>query len=391
MTAEKFNWLKAYSRLLDNTEVPPRFTIWTGIATLLSCLETRIYIHQGNYVIRPNFFMVLVAGSGLKKSTAISLPSRLIRQLDPKPRVISQKITPEALIVALKEMVQADQGKKSLASKSGGIVIADELSTFLDRNSLEKGLGPMLTTLFDCGPFEYTTLGRGTDKLENSYLSLLGGTTVELLRNSLPKDAIGGGFTSRTLFIYEDKRPDPVPWVDVDEQLIELEAELVKYLQTLMELKGPVVVTPEARAYYEADYVQRYNSIGEQPGLAQYENRRHAHLFKVAMAIMVSEEPRLTLTKQDLVVAKTLLEEAEEFLPRVMELLVASERGHSNNLLLQYITSKKAVSRTELVRRFAHQYNASEISQIIDTLVKSGQVEVDAIGSAVHYRIPGVK
>jgi hypothetical protein len=389
----QFNFLKQYCRLLEKTEVPPRFTIWTGIAALLATLETRVWINQGIYVIRPNFFMVLVAASGLKKSTAVNLPARLLSAMDPKPRIISQKITPEALITALKDLTIAKDKNAPVKAKCGGIVIADELATFLDRSSLDRGLGPMLTTLFDCGPFEYTTVARGVERLENSYLSLLGGTTVELLRNSLPKDAIGGGFTSRTLFVYEDVKPPPVPWVDHDPELAELELKLIAYLQEVMKLEGPVTVTPAARAFYESDYRHRYANIGEQNGLAQYENRRHAHLFKTAMALMVAESPQLVLDVEHIQTAKVLLEEVEQDLPRVMELLVASETGHSQNLVAQYIEKRGKCLRADLVRQFSMQYNSFEISQIIDTLVKGGMVSIDtnSNGKVEYTHVRGTK
>lgn len=393
-----WNFLKKYCELMANTEVPPRFAIWTGLATILATLETRIYINQGIYTIRPNFYIVLVAPSGLKKSTPIIVAKRILERLQPRLNLVSQKITPEALIGQLKKLGESkpEPGKTIVnldpKSKCGGIIIADELATFLDKNSLDRGLGPMLTTLFDCGPFEYTTNARGVERLENSYLSMLGGTTVELLRNSLPKDAIGGGFTSRTMFIYEDRRPPPVPWVDFDDSLIKIEHDLVAYLQRLMTLTGPITVAPDARALYESIYTQRYRNVSEQPALANYENRRHAHLFKVAMALMVCEEPQLTLTREHLYGANVLLEEAEEFLPRVMDLLVASDKGHAHNMVLAYIQSKgeKGVSRQDLMRRFSNQFNGMELSAVLDTMIAkrggSGDIEVDTQGGYLHYK-----
>lgn len=382
--AEDFNYMRAYNELLRNTEVPPRFIAWTAVAGLLAALEARVYINQGVYVVRPNFFMVLVAGSGLKKSTAINLPSKLINQMSNKPRVISQKITPEALVQNLKE-AQVAEGKH-IRTKSGGIIIADELATFLDRNALEKGLGPMLTALYDCNPFEYTTISRGVERIENSYLSILGGTTVELLRNSLPKDAIGGGFTSRTMFIYEDQRPRPVAWVDFDAGLKAKEARLVQHLEELMTLEGEIQVTPDAKELFIEIYNWRYDRIGETPGLAQYENRRHANLLKVAMAIMVSEKPKLVLERHHIFGANELLRESEAYLPRVMELLVASESGHATNLVNNLIQKRGEITRADLMRSFASQYDAAELTKILETLIHSNQIKPDTLDGKLIYR-----
>ncbi len=385
-----WNYLKSFCRLLEKTEVPPRFAIWSGIASLLAGLERRIWINQGVYSIYPNFYLVLVAASGQKKSTAINAASKILRRLSPGPNVISQKITPEALIQAIQ--CQANDPKVVLKMKNGGIVIADELATFLDRQALDKGLGPILTALYDCTPFEYATKARGVEKVEDGYLSMLGGTTIELLKNSLPKDAIGGGFTSRTMFVYEDKVAAPIAWIDFDQELVDLEQELVNYLQRLMELEGAVTMTPEAKAFFIHDYEERHK-VGEfrnDPLLRSYENRRHAHLWKVAMALMVAEAPQRTMELQHIRGAKFILEEAEVYLPRVVELIAASETGMAGSLVMNYIEQKSGaqgfVLRRDLMRHFAHRFDSLEITKMVDTLVKSERIKIDTSDGQLVYR-----
>lgn len=385
------NYLKNFSKLLERTEVPERFALWSGIASLLAALERRIYINQGIYTIYPNYYMILVAASGQKKSTAINTASKLLKRLNPMPNIVSQKITPEALITALR--VAGNDEAKVFEVKCGGIIVADELTTFLDKNSLERGLGPMLTELYDCKDYEYQTKARGVEKLENGYLSLLGGTTVELIRNALPKDAIGGGFTSRTIFIYEDRTPAPVAWIDFDEELLHLEQALVDYLQRVMELKGVVTLAPDAKAFFIADYNARHTNgeFRKDPLLRSYENRRHAHLLKVAMAIMVSEEPQLVMQLHHLRTAKIILEEAEEYMPRVIQLIAASDIGSSGGEIMTWIDSQTTkvvdfVTRRDLVRAFAHKYSVKEIVEFVDTLAKGERIKIDTEGGQIVYR-----
>lgn len=383
---ESFNYLKSFCRLLEKTEVPPRFAIWSGIASLLAALERRVWINQGAYTIYPNFYMVLLAASGQKKSTAINKCAKVLRALNPAPNVISQKITPEALIGALRTTTNTEG--KLLKESCGGIVIADELATFLDKNALERGLGPILTALFDCTSFEYMTKGRGLEKLEDGYLSILGGTTVELLKSSLPRDAIGGGFTSRTMFVFEESRPPPVAWIDFDEELVALELSLVTYLQRLMELNGAVNLTPEARDYYIADYDQRYRNgpFKDNPLLSSYENRRHAHLFKISMALMVCEEPQKTLEQRHIAGAKMILEEAEEYLPRVVELILASEVGTTGNSIFQFIAAEEFRPRLEIMRQFSNTMDSAEIAKALGTLLEAKRIEVDQKNGKLIYR-----
>ena len=392
-----FNFLRSYVRLLEQTEVPPRFAIWTGIAALLASLERRVWISQGVFNIYPNFFMILVAASGQKKSTPINLADKLLRRITPyPPNIISQKVSTEALISAIKKHEVRDS-TRLMAESCGGIVIADELVTFLDRGALEKGLGPILTKLWDCSKFEYETISRGTEVVEGGYLSILGGTTIDLIRNSLPRDSIGGGFTSRSLFIYEDKIAPPVAWVEYDESLMELEEELVKYLSELAKLAGPVTVDKDAKTFYKQDYEQRYynSPFRKHAALQNYENRRQSHLFKVAMALMVAEDPGLVLRREHIEGAKTILEEAEIHMPKVMDLIIASDTGAQGNLVYEFIhhetKSRKEgyVTRADLVRHFAHRLDSAEISKIMDTLLVSGRVKSSTAGSKLVYSTKG--
>lgn len=382
-----FNYMMLYCERLSNTEVPQRFARWCAVASLLAALERRVSIRQGVYNIYPNFYMVLVAASGQKKSTAINLVGKLLRRLSPPPTVVSQKITPEALIAAL-SMSATDDGVINLKSTCGGIVVADELATFLDKSALDRGLGPILTALYDCTPFEYTTKKEGIQRIDDGYLSILGGTTIELLRNSLPKDAIGGGFTSRTMFVYEDQLSAPVAWIDYDPRMDEIEQECVNYLQRLLELKGMVELTPEAKAFYIKDYNDRYTDTERKrdPLLSSYENRRHAHLLKLAIALMVCEEPSLKMERYHINGAKIILEEAEVYLSRVMQLVTATDVGILSNQVYAYIRQHGVVYRADLVRHFANQLDAADISKQIDTLVQGQRVVLDQLNGKLVYR-----
>jgi len=138
--SENYNFLRKFCVLLEDTEVPHTFAIWCGISSLLAMLERRVWIEQGIYTIYPNFYFVLIAGSGQKKSTAINLTDKLLRRVDTGPKIIAQMITPEGLINSIK-IVRTDDAEAIAQETCGGIIIADELVTLIDKRTIEKGLG----------------------------------------------------------------------------------------------------------------------------------------------------------------------------------------------------------------------------------------------------------
>lgn len=386
------NFLKSYCQLLENTEIPARFQIWTGISCILAMLERRVWIEQGIFNVYPNHFIVLIAAAGQRKSTVISHAGKLIKATESAPNIVAQKVTPEALISAIKLQKGIVKNGKQTSDRCGGLVVADELTTFLDQSSLQHGLGPILTQLFDCEEFKYETVSRGVEIIKGGYLSILGGTTVELLRNALPKDAVAGGFTSRTIFVYEDKLAPPVAWVEVGEQQLELRLQLIEYLQSLTELQGPVRFTPEAKEFFKREYDGRYynSEFRLNPMLMGYENRRAMHLLKVSLALLLSEQRELLIQEQHLQGAKVILEDMEQHLPLVMDLLASSDVGAQSNMVFQFIRGrgKVGISRADLVRQFSNRMDTQEISKILSTLVEADKIkaftQVDS--SRLHYK-----
>ena len=65
-----------------------------------------------------------------------------------------------------------------------------------------------LTDLYDCTDkmWKHRTKHSGNSTIPNVYLNLAGCTTPPVLLLLFPIESIGGGLTSRMLFIYCDKR-----------------------------------------------------------------------------------------------------------------------------------------------------------------------------------------
>lgn len=361
--AMPYNFLDSFTSLLARTEIPPRFAIWCGISTLLAALERRLWIYQSIYTVYPNFFIVLVGASGVKKSTAINLVEKLLRLMETPPNFIAQKLSKEQLLSNLSEM-------------HGGIILADELSAFLNQREFDLGMGPVLIKLYDCKDFEQRTFTRGVETVKDSYLSLLGGSTTTLLKTALPRDAIGGGFTSRIIFVYADRRPPPVPRIHYNKETPHIEELLVNHLDQLRALEGPVTITEEGWKFYDSTYIRRHyeSDFYRDATLAGYEKRRGVHLFKVAIALMVSENPSTTLTRQHFIGADLLLEEVELGMPAVMELVMSTDIGTIAKDVYRYIAGADRVTKAELHRHFSHRLGPQELSRALDTLTTSRKV-----------------
>jgi hypothetical protein len=196
---------------MEETEVPQIFSLWGGISAVSAALGRDCFIDQGHFTVYPNLYIVLAAGSAkCRKSTIITVVKQLLDAIEPPIHTLSQKSTPEALIGALCGMEA--EGESRIISRATGVAVVDEMSTLIDRNSFKSGMIAILTKLYDCGDFDYRTRGRGLEIIREPCLSILGGSTLQWIKEAIPIASIGGGFTARVIFIHQDEPADLIPW-----------------------------------------------------------------------------------------------------------------------------------------------------------------------------------
>ena len=385
------NFLRNFVSLFDGTEVPDRFATWAGLSCLSAVLERRVWIDMNIFVIYPNMFIVFVADAGrMRKSTAAAMTRKLLSKVDPGPRMIAQKTTPEGLIDALR-IVRTDSQTEILRETCGGIVIANELVTFINRDTYERGLGALMIELWDCpDKYEYRTRNRPTEEIHFGHLSLLGATTIHSLRDAIPLAAMGDGFSSRTVFVYVDKAAPPVPRPIQSPTFKRTEQELILHLQRLSSLEGPITFSDEAAEFFDIEYKRFYNSeFFDDPQFQAYASRRDKHLLKVGMCLMAADGEGMELTYKHLFGAKMLLEDVESKMRAVFDRIAMTDSGSLMEEVFDCIRNSEdgIVLRSIILRKLGHKMSAQELAKITETLVVSQRVTIDTINNKLCYRI----
>lgn len=384
------NFLQDYVRLGEKTEVPEIFMFWCGLAGLSFSLGRAVWLDMGHYILYPNLYVVLVASSGRhRKSTAVGMMERLLRRLEPPLNIIAQKITPEALIEALR-VVHTENDKEILRETCEGCIIADELATFLNKKSYETGLGSLLTTLFDCkDSFKYHTKSRGEELLQNSYLGLLSASTLDWVRQAIPLEAVGQGLTSRMCFVYVDTPPEPFGRTESSKEKKLLEDQLLAHLMGVSKLRGRFELTEEAWELFDETYNNffRTSRFYEDYLMSGYASRRHTHLLKLGMLFSVAESTELVVTKKHLQYAKNLLEQSEPDLERVVRLIASTEQGLSTDMILRIIGKRGEISRSGLLQKVSHSVSSRDLTEIMATLVHAGLVRTEVRGGTIYYSL----
>jgi len=144
ITRKVNHWLQAYLEYTAEQESPRAFHTWVGLSVIASTLERRVWLNRGYYDLFPNLYVVLVGASAkVRKTTAVNTGYNLLREALPDITIVSQKMTPEALINVF---VQESRERKM----SGGTIVSTELGVFLGSGTRATDLMQLLTDWYDC-------------------------------------------------------------------------------------------------------------------------------------------------------------------------------------------------------------------------------------------------
>ena len=388
------DWLNGYLKYSENSEPPQSYHIWIGLGMIAGALQRRAYVKWGSTIIYPNLYVVLVGPSGkAKKGTALNIGKPILKQASVK--VIEGAITPEKLTrrmgEALANITNGTTGKVEF--QCAVTYVSDELSVFLGQNNLR--LLANLCDWYDCpADWTYDTKGQGTDKLEGICFNMIAATAPDWLPSILPKEAVGGGFTSRVVWVVEEDKGKTVVYPTIDE---ELQKALVYDLQRIMLMSGEFQFSVEGRARYEEWYLaedtenRRGNPVIKDPKLAGYCERRATLIKKLAMILSASEDSSMIITDKHIDRGLDLLARVEKKMARVFSGLGSGRYTYAMEMLLGFIVKHKKVSKSQVLSLFFRDIDDYTFDVITKTLIgmKVIYIENDLINNEVYLSLRG--
>jgi len=371
------------------TEIPSMFALWSGIFLCSNALGRDCFIDQGHFVVYPNMYVILVAGSAkCRKSTAINLATDFLRKIEPPVKILSQKLTPEAMISALSGIKVQDKTK--IIDEAVGTFVNDELSTLIDRNTFASSLIPILTKLYDCKDFEYETKARGAESVKNPCLSILGGSTIQWIKEAIPIHAIGGGFTSRIVFVFRASRERKIAWPTKSKENEKREEIITKDLNAIRSMRGQFGVSESAKELFINEYEAFLDgAMASSPYLGGYAGRRHVTLLKTAMAFSASRSSDREIVEEDMIKAIKSLTAVEGGMDVVMKSITAEPIGDISEQVMALVMCGGSISRAKLIRETKHRISVRELDVILEALVGAELVDKMSERGSVVYRYKG--
>ncbi len=377
------SWIHEYLRFTAGLQSPEMYHLWTAISTIAAALERSVFLDRVYFKVYPNMYIVLVGPAGkVGKSTAINMGAGLLNKIEDPPRFFAEKITPERLLEYMSNtMRKIDDGRIDFVSAA--FACASELSVFMGKSSDSETL-KLLTDLYDCkeGTWRYETKSSGTAELENPCLNVLAGSTPKWLRTAIPIEIVGGGFVSRTIFVYQSelRRAVAFPEDEVPENFLAMQSKLINDLEHIRNLRGRFYFTDEAKEWYRTWYEQWYATDGEIYDTDFYA-RWPTQLLKVGMIISCAERDDLDLRVADLKKAQTIMDSVSGLMTDVVGVMSSADSQIDTQKILGYIKRRGELSHRQLAQTASRYAKADELARIIQTLIDAGEIEIVTTGA----------
>lgn len=367
------NWLDAFMLYTENTEPPESFRLWTGISVIAAALQRKVRVNWGtSLTFYPNLFIVLVGPSATGKGTAMNPGLDLISEI-PSIKIAANATSLQALIRRLKEtnLTDIDMVTGEQQYHSSMTIFSKEFTVFLGYHNHE--LMSTLCDWFDCDrKWSYETISRKKEEIIGVWVNLIAGTTPDLIQSSLPIESIGGGLTSRIIFVYEDCRAKIIPLPTQTGKEIELQQYLIHDLERISMLSGSYRWTEDfSNKWTDFCYTSAANPPFYDAKFDGYMGRRRGHVMKLAMILSASKAGHdLVLTSDDFDEAVQLLSTTEKRMPLVFRGVGRSDTAsmiHKSITFLKSLTAKE-ITLWQFARHFKDDMDEFTLNRVMATL-----------------------
>jgi hypothetical protein len=315
------SFIGKYMQWMSAQETATAYDFWCAIWLISTIMPRALTVARPRAPVHLNTYIILCAEAAwTRKTTAVVQAQRVLAAYnDERICRIEGRASPEGLMDAL-----ALQSSKY--GDAHAAISIREMVTFFGKEKYNLALPGLLTDLYDC-PRSSTTLRSGLHKLpvNNVYLTLLTASTPSWLMRAINPDVIEGGFTSRCMFIHEEKRKRAIAWPEDQDDAVQIQ-QLVDMLVSLRrdaeKLPG-INVLPGALRKFTQWYEQR--SLGSDPFIVSFQGREDHHVLRLAAILSISEE-RFVIDVGDISRAIRIINEVRDKGAAIFQTSVASNR-----------------------------------------------------------------
>lgn len=390
------DWLTAFMQYADVVESPKLMHFWSGVSAVSGSLRRKVWIDMKRFQWTPNFFIIFVAPPGVvSKSTTADISMDLLRKV-PGVKFGPDVITWPALVEAFAAAAESFEYQDEWHPMSPLTLVASELGNLI--NPQDRDMINLYINLWDGRKtLEKKTKMSGNDVVEGPWINMLGCTTPHWIADNMPAATVGGGFTSRCVFVYAEKKEKLVAYVDEQTQATDNEHReaLIHDLEHLSTaLVGPYTIDESARVWgrdwYEKLWTEARHADLQDDRLDGYVARKQTHMHKLAIILAASCRDELVITRDELQLADTMLRSTEADLSKVFSRIGRSEDSLQSERFIQYVRRRGLCPYDEAYLHIhAHFPDFREFEGILSGAIRAGLIGLVQSGSTMMLKYTG--
>jgi hypothetical protein len=359
---------------------------WTGVATIAGALRRKVWLDFGHFKWHPNFYIVMVAPPGIvSKTTTADIGMKLLREV-PGVKFGPDVVTMAALTQAFAESTEAFEMAGEYHPMSALTLSSGEFGNLIDPR--DKEMVDLMVSLWDGkdGEFSKKTKHSGSDSVINPWINMIACTTPAWIAGNFPEYMIGGGFTSRCIFVYADKKEKYIAYPDehMFDGWPEMRQRLIEDLMHIGTLTGKFSISPRGRewgrTWYEKLYKERPANLDDER-FGGYIARKQTHLHKLAMVMAVSGGDDLVITEDIFDTANTMLADLEPDMAMVFSKIGKTDQSLYTDRMIDFVRRNGPTPYKD-VFKYVHSYfpSARDFEDVLSGCVKAGLLALTSPG-----------
>jgi hypothetical protein len=393
------NFLEAYQIYSSGNEAPDSFHAWGAYAVLSSCCGPNLWKDMGPIGnIQPNLYIMFVGPPGIKKSTAKDIAKRLVGKIStPKqPLPMAPASSSKEAFVEFMAGHKNKQGDRVPSpclmtykwndkprNYTKAAVFSDEFVNLVQVGGDPLAWIQLLTEIYNPQPtFDAATISRGSVNLPYPYITLLGCMTPELTRSLINENALSGGFSRRTIYIFANRNSKPVPEPVITEKQIEAERVLIEHGQRIQTLIGKFDFSDLGKKIYNKWYAKNFHELESATSSAQqnFLQSKSVQVIKVAMLTRLSYSDTLILDEEDMQLAVDLVTDAQQHIDTIFAGVgrnphAATMAGIQQFIRLHVERPPHYVTRKKIYAAFLSHAQQKDIDTLIDQMTAIEQIK----------------
>jgi hypothetical protein len=377
------SWLKSWLDYSSAWEAPERFRLWSGIATISAVMQRKLFTFVKGQRLYANTYILLIGSPGSGKGNAMKYLAEWLKELDGEYfKIAPDGVTKRAFYIVLEAGKQFPGGDLSHEQHSLTAFV-EELGVFLQPG--DNDFIYSLCRVFDCpSKFHYKTAHAGENQALNASFSMLSACTPKALRDIFTEDAMELGISARTMIIFADDKVD-IAIFGKRENSERMEKDLKYDLSRMLEVIGEYQFDNDAAQELMKWSQGDFGPQPKDPRFEHYNSRRFIQIIKLCMIFALSKRDDPVILLEDLNDVRSIILEAERYMPRAIETLGANPLLLQQQLAIKHINLiwknfNRATEESEIYTALARDVAPNLVKDLIDYVANAKWVGV--IGTA---------